>query len=199
MTLVEGEKICGNINDCGPEACGAGECEDLVNDYTCHCSEGHELIDTGNKTCEAVVCGFPPEVRFTAVDNIKYSYEETVTYTCEVGTSVDGAPTGPTEFTATCTAQMNFHNVAQCKKVTCGAAPSVADTEPPAKSTAVYNDTLKYVCAAGHTTDGSPEGAKDFDVGCLATGEYGEFASCLRVMCGPPPPLSVPEIGRAHV
>jgi uncharacterized protein YfaP (DUF2135 family) len=186
---MDGEKICGNIDDCGPEACGPGECEDLVNDYTCHCPTGHELIDTGNKTCEAVVCGFPPEVRFTAVDNIKYSYEETVTYTCDVGTTVDGTITGPGEFTATCNAQMNFDQVAQCKKVTCGPPPSVADTEALTATEAVYNDTLTYKCKPGHSTDGAPEGEKSFAVGCLATGQYGELAACERITCGAPPPL----------
>ena len=36
--------MCGNIDDCGPRACGNENCFDEVNGYTCDCDEDYELM-----------------------------------------------------------------------------------------------------------------------------------------------------------
>jgi hypothetical protein len=38
------ELVCGNINDCGSEACGIGRRKDLVNGYQCICPTGYEEV-----------------------------------------------------------------------------------------------------------------------------------------------------------
>jgi hypothetical protein len=79
------ELLCGNIDDCGPEACGVGKCEDLVNDYKCICPEGYENFgDAEEKTCKAKVCGIPPSVAHADTEpvemgGIKHSYKDTIT------------------------------------------------------------------------------------------------------------------------
>ena len=62
--------MCGNIDDCGPEACRNGNCVDEVNGYTCDCDEDHELMLLVN----GPVCVWPRTViissrtRFSGTD-----------------------------------------------------------------------------------------------------------------------------------
>jgi hypothetical protein len=65
MTYHKGAKqlVCGNIDNCGPEACGVGKCVDGVNSYTCDCPTGYKQVDEPGggdikeHTCQAVSCG----------------------------------------------------------------------------------------------------------------------------------------------
>ena len=41
---VSEEQVCGNIDDCGPDACRTESCADEAKDYTCDCDEDCELM-----------------------------------------------------------------------------------------------------------------------------------------------------------
>jgi hypothetical protein len=130
------ELVCGNINDCGPEACGVGKCLDLVNDYKCDCPTGYEQKEIEGedgkmeKTCKAVLCGTPPEVDNTHTEpveavNVKFSYPEIVKYNCDVGHSLDGKASGEKTFEIECQPSKSFTQEKECKPIECNTLPKV--------------------------------------------------------------------------
>ena len=58
-TEVDGEKVCGNIDDCGGAGCGGyGTRVDLIDGYWCQCVSGYEQITEGHESiCAAKFCG----------------------------------------------------------------------------------------------------------------------------------------------
>ena len=93
------EKLCGNIDDCGPEACGAGECQDMVDDYKCVCPEGYNEKDVEEEhTCARVMCGSPPVVAFASRPLSKAVFEDQIKYVCAVGHTLSGKSDGDKEY-----------------------------------------------------------------------------------------------------
>merc|ERR1719487_735185 len=81
-----GEKICGNIDDCPEGACGEhGTCIDLVQGYTCECSLGYEIIEEGpDKTCKGVKCGAVEKIANSKMTtDASLSFPEKVLVECE--------------------------------------------------------------------------------------------------------------------
>jgi hypothetical protein len=185
------EKVCGNIDDCGPDACGVGECQDGLNDYTCICPEGHEVVPTGEgETCAAVTCGTPPRVEHAltqpvAVGSAKAYYEEAVLYQCGTGYTLDGKATGKNHFTITCGADKSFSATKTCKPIECGAPATLPNTHS-LTDTATYGEEVKYECDEGYTIDATPTGDPHFSVKCLVTGNYGLPMECKPIQCGEP-------------
>ena len=57
-TDIDGEDVCGIIDDCGPNAYGNGNCVDKVNGNTCGCDEDSELmLPVNDSVCVAKECG----------------------------------------------------------------------------------------------------------------------------------------------
>lgn len=185
------ERTCGNIDDCGPEACGVGECKDGLNDYECICPDGYEVkVTAEGDTCAKVTCGTPPRVEFAitkpaGAQSTKQYFQGKVLYECSEGYTLDGSAGGKQNFEITCQADKSFTASGQCKPVECGAAPDVAHTNKEPDS-AVFNEEVKYECLEGYSIDGTPEGDKHFKVGCQANGKYGQALSCQKVICGEP-------------
>jgi hypothetical protein len=185
------EKVCGNIDDCGPEACGVGECKDGLNDYECICPSGYEQVTTGEgKTCKAVTCGTPPRVAHAMTEPVelqttKSYYKETVKYQCLDGHTLDAHHEGPNHFDIGCLADKSFTNTKECKPIECGTPPSVLHALKEG-DTAVFNESIKYECEEGYTVDETPHGDKHFYVTCLNTGDYGLPLECKPVKCGEP-------------
>ena len=69
---VDGEKVCENIDDCWPNACGNDNCVDKVNGYTCGCNEQFD--------------GFPKH------DELKSVFVDCETEDEEFGVQDDGLP-----------------------------------------------------------------------------------------------------------
>ena len=78
MEVVSNEKVCGNIDDCGPDACRNENFVDEVNDYTCDCDEDYELMLLVNgSVCVAKECEFFSRTRFNGADvNVKREVSE---------------------------------------------------------------------------------------------------------------------------
>jgi hypothetical protein len=157
------EKVCGNINDCGPEACGVGECKDLVESYDCICPDGYEKAGEGDElTCTEKPCGLPPQVGKAhtvpaEVQTSKQFFKAEVTYQCDVGASLDAQPGGKNHQTIKCQASTDFEAHEDCKAIKCEDAKEVEfATASPKKTT--FNKTVKYECDKGYTIDGTNEG-----------------------------------------
>jgi len=186
-----GEKVCGNIDDCGPEACGLGRCEDLVEDYICHCPTGYEQVNTGDeKTCQAKICGIPPSVTNAGTSPVelagtKASFKEEVAYQCDEGYTTDSKPGGKNRFSIECKANEQFTDTKSCKPVKCEAAATVEHGTPSPASTTFQKD-VKYKCDLGYTIDGTAKGDTHFTVSCQKNGKYTDTQECLPVSCGEP-------------
>jgi hypothetical protein len=190
------ELVCGNVDDCGPEACGVGECIDGVNDYKCDCPSGYEQKDETSDdgkvdhTCRAVVCGLPPEVTHALTEplhdaGVKATYGAKVLYACKEGHTFDGTPTGKNHFSIDCQASKQFTETQSCEPIKCSSLPEVAHSSS-SSSNAIFNESVRFDCDSGFTVDGSADGDRGFTVTCQDTGAFGEPQACKPVICGEP-------------
>jgi hypothetical protein len=191
LDVETGERTCGNIDDCGPEACGVGKCIDGVNDYSCQCPYGYEQIETAEeKTCQAVVCGTPPQVGHALTKPInegtsKVSFPTVVTYQCATGFTLDGKVGGHNHFEISCNGDRHFSATSSCQPISCGASPDYKDSSRSISS-AVFDQSVTYTCANGHTIDGTAEGDTSFHVTCQSNGQYTDGFPCQPIDCGEP-------------
>jgi hypothetical protein len=190
------ELICGNIDDCGPEACGVGDCIDGTNDYKCNCPTGFEQVDEEKEdgkmdhTCQAVECGLPEEVDNAVTEPVdaqttKMFFEQEVTYACETGFTLNGSATGKNHFETKCQANKKFTDTASCEPIQCNTLPKVANALADKKK-ATYNESVRFDCEDGYTTDGTTKGDHGFTVTCQVDGNFGEAQQCSPVLCGVP-------------
>ena len=57
------------VIDCGPDACGNGNCVDKVNGYTCDCDEDYELmLHVNGSVTVAKECEIFSRTRFSGTD-----------------------------------------------------------------------------------------------------------------------------------
>jgi hypothetical protein len=186
-----GEYTCGNIDDCGPEACGVGKCIDGLNTYTCNCPTGYkEISDAEETTCAAVVCGVPPVVEHASTQPLvsathKMSFSAKTTYQCATGYTLDGKVGGRNHFDVDCQADKSFTATSTCKAVSCGSSPAYKDTSK-SKSSAVFGESVEYTCANGFTIDGTAEGDTSFGISCQSNGQFGVGFDCSPIHCGEP-------------
>jgi len=185
------EFVCGNMNDCGPQACGVGTCKDLVNSYKCICPVGYEEIgELDGKTCNAKVCGTPPRVAHAATLPVeaaagKVSYGSEVLFQCNAGHTLDGLAGGKNHFTIDCQADGKLTTAQSCKPIQCGEGPVVTNASA-SPSAVAFNETIRYTCADGYTIDGTTSGDTSFAVTCAKTGKYGAAQKCQPINCGEP-------------
>ena len=82
--------MCGSIDDCGPNACGNGNCVDKVNGHTCNCDAGHELMLQGNDSgCVAKECG-TLSLEHGSVEPAKMLFGDVGVVTCLPGFTLSG-------------------------------------------------------------------------------------------------------------
>ena len=82
--------MCENIQDCpDASACRPGTCVDKIGNYSCSCPDGYE---------EGSGAEFSHDCEPVAIDNADHDptsavkFEETITYECHSGYSLDGEP-----------------------------------------------------------------------------------------------------------
>jgi len=191
MDHKQNELTCGNINDCGPQACGVGKCVDKVNDYKCTCPAGYEQIDHGNDhTCQGVICGTPPGVTNGATSpveqqSVKAYFPNKIVYQCDEGHTIDAIYYGKNHFSIDCQASKSFTKAEACKPIKCNDVPYVENGKAK-KTVAVFNESINLVCNNGYTIDGSVTGDQGFTVTCQANGQFGAPQECKPVTCGEP-------------
>mmetsp|Transcript_8038 Transcript_8038/g.17343 ORF Transcript_8038/g.17343 Transcript_8038/m.17343 type:complete len:1609 (-) Transcript_8038:37-4863(-) len=199
LQMVDGEKMCGNINDCGAGACGPGQCKDLINGYTCQCPRGHDLKDVEElgkteHTCIPKMCGAPPQVAHGSTTATKAVFPEDSVFTCDVGYTTNGRSDGPKSFKVGCKDDGQFGHVGECKAVRCGRGPSGDHATRSPDSAVTFNETVEYTCKEGHSIDGTPrEKSKRYSVKCLADGSFSKPKTCRAVSCGDPKPVAYAE------
>jgi hypothetical protein len=185
------EKVCGNIDDCGPEACGVGKCIDGINDYTCECPSGHKEITTGEeKTCAKITCGIPPKVPNAQTEPFDHREEKIffgsmVRYVCLFGHTLDGKPNGKNHFSVMCQADKQFNDTIPCRPIECD-KPLTYKHSSRSPDPLTFTEKVKYTCDTGHTVDGTAEGDKTFHTTCQATSRYSQGFDCKPVSCGEP-------------
>jgi len=167
------EKTCGNINDCGPDACGVGECIDEVLGYKCKCPSGYEVAMEGTKqeTCEAKLCGVPPEVKNAATTPVgdgaaKHFFAgNDINYVCDAGYTLNGKAATKNTFDIKCKANGKFSGASKCQPVKCDKPPTVKNSKRTGSKT-TYDKSIKFTCNKGYSIDGTTDGDSSFRVTC---------------------------------
>jgi hypothetical protein len=192
MIEDDGTRYCGNIPDCPKGACMPGECQDLVNDYKCHCDEGyHEgpnLKKDFKHDCLPNVCGTAPKLKHATAkvqggrgSPIDFSMDP-IGYTCGEGYSLDGSAAGDITFTVACQADKNFAEAPPCLPVSCGFAPDVQFSTVEDKEY-VFQDDVHYECKSGYSLTGMASGTKKFSAKCTSKGLFDGVKTCVPVAC----------------
>jgi len=195
----DGFKICGNVPDCPEGACLPGSCEDLVNDYRCHCPEGYFVGENAAEDlahdCLPEPCGAPPTVEHATTASEgqdTFFNSDPVQYECAEGYTLDAAATGDRTFEINCKADGAFEAHPTCLPVGCGEAHHV-DYATYQTGNVVFPNHVQYTCEEGYTTTGTAAGATSFEGSCEATGELAGVLSCEPVACA-----EVPEQANAE-
>jgi len=188
--IEDGHKVCGNVPDCPEGACLPGSCEDLVNDYKCHCPEGYYEAENPDRElahdCLPEPCGHPTTVEHATTSSAgedQFFNSDPVEYSCDAGYTLDGAASGEKTFFLTCQANGNFISPPTCHPVRCGNAPHVASAEFDSSKAFVFPEKAGYTCDHGYTTDGTAAGPTSFEGECEDTGEITGVLTCEPVEC----------------
>jgi hypothetical protein len=187
--LEDGSRTCKNIPDCPSEACAMGSCEDLVNDYKCHCQVGYHEDKNPTKMldhdCLPNVCGMPPALEHAtlAASGVVDFAMPPIEYKCGKGYTLDASAAGDSTFEVTCQANKSFAGTEKCLPVLCGAAPEVGHAQFEASKLFEFPEKTAYACKNGYTIDGKVGSASSFDAECTSAGTFDKVLSCLPVAC----------------
>ena len=147
-----GIKFCKNIPDCPDGACEPGSCEDLVNNYECHCPagyfEGENPQENLPHDCLPKECGSPKSVEHAAVQNAAGSVffdSEPVQYGCAEGYTLGGDAEGESQFVVSCLNTGMFEEAPTCDAVKCFAPPVVKNSKPSTQNDLTFSDRKSVV------------------------------------------------------
>jgi hypothetical protein len=206
QTNANGEKHCGNTDDCKGIDCGVGSCVDLVGDYTCDCPNGYSIgFQDGIKTCIPVQCLASPlsleHGKMLSVHDGQVDFPTTLRYECDVGYSVDGSVAdSKMHFQAQCKPNGQFDGMMACQKITCGTPlvlPCTKLVKPASAQKSVeYEEAVKYECFDGHAIHGKISLGTEFSIYCKDDGLLTDPEVCEPIKCGhaPPVPKSRPTV-----
>jgi hypothetical protein len=182
------DRVCGNIPDCPPGACLPGSCQDLVNDYECHCPPGYTEGKSAEfkHDCNPNKCGAPPKMAFASTKRTGdvYFAEPPVKYTCLEGYTLDGAAGTTAAFEIDCQTDGTFETHPGCKPVSCGVIQPALHAKFEAGKEHFFPEEAAYACDDGYSVDGESAGAVTFKRKCGADGHYsGAHAGCKPMKC----------------
>jgi hypothetical protein len=194
----DGEKHCGQKDECKGADCGMGVCKDLIGTYTCICPGGYYVGvgDDDMKTCLPVMCSeLTPVVEHSKLQTSHSGpvlFPKTLTYKCDSGYSMDGTPAqSRRSFQVQCKSDGMLHGLAECQPVSCGTAAVIEHTHLLSPDSSVdsidYLESAKYECDHGYALGGIPDGEVKFTTDCMANGVLGDPAVCEPVVCGHAP------------
>jgi hypothetical protein len=153
----------------------------------------------GMASCIGRMCGMPPNISKSKKIGNMIRFPHLAQYTCYEGYSNDGTGAGLKQFSIPCGATGNFvqNSSHTCKRITCGAAPKVANTEDiPGKF--FFSDSITYKCLKGHTLDETAGGLTEFSRTCEGNGRFSAPQKCKRVRCGPAIPFDDSSFSHGH-
>jgi len=201
-----GEKYCADIQDCKKDSCGPGTCEDLVNDYKCHCPTGHHVGEKdGKKTCLPNECSSETPSLKNGKQKTKHEgpidfSTGTLRYKCDEGYSTDGSQAqGKRAFSLQCKSDSTLVGWTECQKISCGTATVLPFTElvepKDATQAVLYEEEAKYKCPEGYTIKGKKDGKTEFSVKCKKNGKLTDPKVCEPVKCGDAPKIKKATAG----
>ena len=171
---------CMPINDCIGHSCGAfGICVDQHKNYTCDCLDGYDIQDTINaEGIPELICG---------------NIDDCQGHQCgEGGTCEDQVG----DYTCNCREGFmltEYANVKNCERVECGVPPSIDNAQTTHNrdngGKTIFEDITAYSCLEGHSLTGTHDGARDFEITCLANGNFSSIPVCQPISCGQPMPV----------
>eukprot|EP00428_Durinskia_dybowskii_P057310 CAMPEP_0170323550 /NCGR_PEP_ID=MMETSP0116_2-20130129/62586_1 /TAXON_ID=400756 /ORGANISM="Durinskia baltica, Strain CSIRO CS-38" /LENGTH=688 /DNA_ID=CAMNT_0010576475 /DNA_START=414 /DNA_END=2476 /DNA_ORIENTATION=+ len=138
--------------------------------------------------CRPVRVGNPPFVNNSVYLDRMYFYGESVTYTCNMGYTLDGTVDGLDQATLFAGADGRWAGeTPRCLPVVCGAPPSVehASINGTAPGTLNFDSApVQYVCDPGYSTTSEDDiwepAESAFLVNCLATGQF-DAKKCVNI------------------
>merc|ERR1719160_2135139 len=128
--------------------------------------------------CAGVNCGPPPNNPHSSWPKGDVHYPYKVTYTCQMGYSLNEKADGPKAFDLPCLTTGVYDELQDCHPVECGFTPTYLFTDVTFGNMGmkVYQDKIGYTCQPGYTLDQTPytDGPKEFELLCTATGKFTE-------------------------
>ncbi|XP_070173703.1 sushi, von Willebrand factor type A, EGF and pentraxin domain-containing protein 1-like [Littorina saxatilis] len=138
--------------------------------------------------CERVSCGSVPNVTNATPSQNAGVFEDTVTYTCDLGYNTTGQGQG----NRTCNATSQWEQMEDdpvCEVVECGAPLTLYQAEPSASS-GVYLSIITYSCQSGYIQSGTGVGRKQ----CAGDGQWTSVANDPDIVCAPKPCIALATI-----
>ena len=195
-------RTCENIVDC-PDAsdCLPGTCVDKIGDYSCSCPRGYEEGSSAEYKydCNKKRCGVPVAIYNADHDpSSAVKFNETATYECHSGYSLDGEPDGNRIFTTPCGVVASGSMVVSptprvselrtTEKITCGNATAKPFRSVSVEGEVFFQDVVKYTCEEGYTVNGSVCGSSHYEMRCESSGDLDYVVpsaeTCEPVSCG---------------
>jgi len=138
---------------------------------------------SGSKlVCGKVSCGTPPSLSNTKRSGTTYTYQATVTYSCNTGYKIASGSTKKT-----CASNKKWSGTSLvCTKVSCGTPPSISHTQRTG-TTYTYQASVTYACSTGYQiVSGSTKRT------CGSNKVWsGSNLVCTKVSCGDPGSVSL--------
>jgi hypothetical protein len=196
-----GEKSCGETDECKDVSCGVGTCEDLLGDYKCHCPAGYinDKVD-GAKTCVPVQCEAETPTLENGEQTTSHSGEvvfpTTLQYKCNTGYSIDcSVADSKRHFQGQCKPNGQLDGMMACQKISCGSPIHLPFTNVISTASSIlFEEHAEYECFEGYTIGGKVGGETKFTTDCPDSGHLTQPEVCEPVLCGSAPGI---ENGRA--
>ena len=153
---------------------------------------------TNASECLRVKCGDCPHDskkynHATAQEEGMRVYEDSCTYDCAEGYTLNAQAAGRKQFATTCLATGEFSEPMRCMPVECGPALQVpnADVTMPKgmtrNDTVVFPQVLDYACEKGYTHEGKHGSETESTRECQSNGIFSKATACKPNSCGKPP------------
>jgi len=139
---------------------------------------------TENQSCSRITCGMTPTILKAQTAAREMFHDDTVTYHCNDGHSLNGHHDGEKSFDVKCNAGQ--HEGSQtCEAISCGSPSRPSHSQIPQEEV-FFLGTAEGTCNLGYSTNGSITGDRTWVATCLATGEFDGMQECHPVSCGKP-------------
>merc|ERR1719428_379199 len=142
---------------------------------------------TDIKQCLPVECpGIPDQPNAAFPEGADLVFPEKVEVTCVRGFALDKDKHDEKKYEISCKDDGKLdvpHD--GCVPIDCGEAPAIEHTT--SEGSTIFGEVLTYTADHGYSVDGTPQGAKTFEVKCGPDGKFRKDADEVKLIsCGPP-------------